>query len=228
VSDTSNVTVTMTPVKSSRAGASRKEQARTTALRIVRAAHTLFIERGYTGTRMADVADAAGVAVQTVYFRFHTKAELLHACYELAVLGEDDPRPPMEQAWFAMFVSARSGPAAIRAFAEGNTGIATRVGQLDDIVRSAVHEPEAVEVRRRSEQLRRDGYRQMLQSLHDRFGLRDGLDVQRGTDLLLAFGGTALWRSLVVEYGWTTEDFVGLLTDVLCDQLLPPRRRRAR
>jgi Bacterial regulatory proteins, tetR family len=42
----------------------------------VRAAHALFVERGYTGTRMADVGEAAGVAVQMVYFRFHTKAEL--------------------------------------------------------------------------------------------------------------------------------------------------------
>ena len=31
--------------------------------------------------RMTDIAAEAGVAVQTVYFTFHTKAELLQACY---------------------------------------------------------------------------------------------------------------------------------------------------
>ena len=53
----------------------RAKAARTTA-RMVRAAHELFVERGYTGTRMVDVAERAGVAVQTVYFRFHTKPDL--------------------------------------------------------------------------------------------------------------------------------------------------------
>jgi hypothetical protein len=43
----------------------------------------------------------------------------------------------MAQPWFARFVAARSGRAALLAFAEGNTEIVSRVGRLDDIVRSA-------------------------------------------------------------------------------------------
>ena len=67
----------------------RREQARSTRLKIVRAAHAVFVDRGYGGARMTDIAQAAGVAVQTVYFTFHTKGELLQACYETAVLGEE-------------------------------------------------------------------------------------------------------------------------------------------
>src|SRR6516225_6294752 len=122
---------------------SRRERARATRLRIIRAAHRLFVERGYAGTRMADVAEEAGVAVQSVYFTFHTKVELLQACYELAVLGEDDPRPPPAQPWYAAMLEAADGPAALRRFAEGNSAIAARVALLDDVVRSAAHEPDA-------------------------------------------------------------------------------------
>jgi AcrR family transcriptional regulator len=43
----------------------------------VKAAFALFCEHGYTGTTMAHIAEAAGVAVQTVYFTFHTKAAVL-------------------------------------------------------------------------------------------------------------------------------------------------------
>ena len=43
----------------------------------MRAAIEVFTESGYVGARMSDIADRAGVAVQTVYFTFHTKAELL-------------------------------------------------------------------------------------------------------------------------------------------------------
>src|SRR6187401_3225177 len=79
---------------------SRRDRARATRLRIAKAAYTLFCERGYDGTTMADIADAAGVAVQTVYFTFHTKGELLSRAYDFAVLGEGEPVPPDKTAWY--------------------------------------------------------------------------------------------------------------------------------
>jgi hypothetical protein len=78
-----------------------------------------------------------------------------------------------------------------------------------------------VTVRTRSEALRREGYREIVQSIHNRFGLRRGLDVDRATDLLLAYGGTALWRSLVIDYGWSNDEFVVWLANALRTQLLP-------
>jgi AcrR family transcriptional regulator len=41
------------------------------------AAIACFTTSGYAGTTMAQIAEQAGVAVQTLYFTFHTKAELL-------------------------------------------------------------------------------------------------------------------------------------------------------
>ncbi len=61
----------------------------------------------------------------------------MQACYELAVLGEDDPRPPPAQLWYAAMLKAIDGRAAIRCFAEGNSAIAARVAVLDDVVRAA-------------------------------------------------------------------------------------------
>ena len=187
---------------------------------MVRAAHERFVERGFTGATMADIAEAANVAVQTLYFTFHTKAELLQACYELAVLGEDDPTPPLQQPWFQTMLRARSGRTALRAFAEGNSAIVQRVGTLDDIVRSALHEPDAVEVRVHSEQLRRDGYRTIVDHLHERYGLRPELSAVQATDLLLTFGSASPYRSLVIDYGWTIARYIDWLTDTLDHQLL--------
>ena len=92
---------------SSNRPAGAQHQARATRLRMIRAAQRVFIASGYAGARMIDIAAEAGVAVQTVYFTFHTKAELLQACYELAVLGEDDPRPPPGQPWYARHARGR-------------------------------------------------------------------------------------------------------------------------
>ena len=57
----------------------RREKALATRERIVRAAIDVFAEAGFVGARMNDIAARAEVAVQTVYFVFHTKAELLSA-----------------------------------------------------------------------------------------------------------------------------------------------------
>ena len=105
----------------------RRDRARATRLRMIHGAQKVFTGHGYAGARMIDIAAEAGVAVQTGYFTFHTKAELLQACYELAVLGEDDPRPPPAQPWYTAMLDATAGRAAIRHFAEGNSAIAARV-----------------------------------------------------------------------------------------------------
>jgi hypothetical protein len=148
--------------------------------------------------------------VQTVYFTFNTKPDLLRAAYELAVFGEENAPPPM-QAWWAQMLEADSGPGMISRFVEGQARINRRAAVLDEVVRSAVHEPEAVAVRVRTEALRRDGFGSVVPSLASRFGLRDGMDAGRATDVLLTLAGAAIYRELVVEYGWTHEayrDFV--------------------
>jgi AcrR family transcriptional regulator len=209
----------------------RRDRARATRLRIIHAAQKVFTGHGYAGARMIDIAAEAGVAVQTVYFTFHTKAELLQACYELAVLGEDDPRPPPAQPWYAAVLEASDGRAAIRHFAEGNSAIAARVALLDDVVRSADHEPDAAQVRTHNERLRRDGYTRIISHLAGRFGLPPGLDPADAVDILLTLAGPATYRSLVADYGWPHDRFVDWLTATLSQQLLPasqPAKRAAR
>ena len=88
----------------------RREQARRTRLRIIRAAHAEFIERGYHGATMAAIARRAGVATQTVYFVFHTKAELASGVIDTAVLGPD-PTVPQDSTWWAeMRAAAHRAP----------------------------------------------------------------------------------------------------------------------
>ena len=184
------------------APAGRRDRARATRLRMIHAAQKVFTSHGYAGARMIDVAAEAGVAVQTVYFTFHTKAELLQACYELAVLGEDDPRPPSAQPWYSAILAATDRHAAIRHFAEGNSAIAARV-------------------RAHNEQLRRDGYTQIVGHLASRFGLPAGLDPADAVDILLTLGGPATYRCLVADYGWPHDRFIDWLAATLSQQLLP-------
>jgi AcrR family transcriptional regulator len=198
----------------------RRERAQATRRRIVTAAQGLFVERGFTGTRMADVASVAGVAVQTVYFTFNTKAELLQACFDQAVLGEDDPLPPPQQPFWRAMMEAPTGPEAIRHFVEGNGAIVTRVGRLARVVEATLHEPDAVAIHTRSETLRREGYRDVAEHLSTAFGLREGLDIDTATDILLTMGGPGVYPVLVHEYGWSHDAYLDWLTDALTAMLL--------
>ena len=54
----------------------RQEQSRETRRRIVEAARTLYLARGYQAVTMADIVERAGVAYQTVYATFGNKLRL--------------------------------------------------------------------------------------------------------------------------------------------------------
>jgi AcrR family transcriptional regulator len=196
----------------------RRERAAETRGRMVEAALEVFADEGYVGARMVDIAERAGVAVQTLYFTFHTKPELLQACYDHAVLGPDQLPPPM-QPFYRRIMTARSGRAALTAFAEGNGAIVARVAAIDEVARAAQHEPEAVAVRENSERLRREGYAGIIEHVAERFGLRPGLDVEEATDLLLMLGSGAPYLMLR-RYGWSNERYVAWLADTLALQLL--------
>src|ERR671914_2403555 len=68
----------------------RQEQARETRLRIVRAAHELFVAQGYGRTTIAEIAASAGVAVETVYAAFRNKPTLLRQVWYVSFRGDEE------------------------------------------------------------------------------------------------------------------------------------------
>ena len=80
---------------------------------------------------MADIAEAAGVAVQTVYFVFHTKTEVLNSAYGLAVIGEAEPAVPQEQPWYRQALAEPEIATAVKLVVEGLSEILRRVAPLD-------------------------------------------------------------------------------------------------
>ena len=95
----------------------RRDRALQTRRKILNAAHEEFLERGYHGATIASIARRAGVANQTVYFVFHTKAELVSAVIDDAVLGPEEPILPERSAWWTDMQAAptartRSSPSS--------------------------------------------------------------------------------------------------------------------
>lgn len=201
-------------------GSPRRQRALATRLRITKAAGALFCERGYTGTTMTDIADAAGVAVQTVYFVFHTKVDVLNSTYDLAVLGEGHAAPPQAQEWYRRAVSEPSVAAAVRSVVEGAGESVRRVAPLDLTIRTAASsDPDAARFLARNESMRVDGYREMIDFLRTKSPLRAGLSAERATDVLLLLVSPAAYRALVADRGWSHAEWVAWTADALTGQL---------
>jgi AcrR family transcriptional regulator len=86
------------PVKTPRPYHSPKHEAMRQATRqsVIAAARRLFTERGYAGSSIEAIAEAAGVAVPTVYAAFGNKRSILRAMIAAAV-DEERPRPVAER-----------------------------------------------------------------------------------------------------------------------------------
>ncbi len=216
----------MEPVKGSASpNARRRDGAKATQSRIVKAAYELFRDQGYAATTMAQVAQRAGVAVQTVYFGFHTKPALLSRAYDFAVLGEDEPQPPQSQAWYRAMEAEADIARALRSLVAGIASVEERVVPIAVAARIASDaDPETRRVMEMHEQWRADGFRGILELLRAKAPLRPGVSMEEATDVLLLFLGNDAYRFLVHERRWTTDAWVDWTTAVLAEQLFGIRR----
>ncbi|UGT57174.1 TetR/AcrR family transcriptional regulator [Nocardia asteroides] len=80
----------------------RQDMAARTRAAVFEAAGRIFVERGWEGTSMRDIARAAGCSVETVYSKVGNKAALLKALLDVAVVGDDAAVSLAERPWFGV------------------------------------------------------------------------------------------------------------------------------
>lgn len=189
--------------------ASRRERARQTRLKIIRSAHKEFLEHGYHGATMAAIARRAGVATQTVYFVFHTKAELINAVIDVAVLGEDDPTDPEHTDWWVAMLTARTGAEALEHFVRGAGPLYARAAAISEILRAAaLTDPDVHAIWRHHDQQQVEAFRRVIDAVITKGPLRSGLDPAAATDILLTVYGDSSYLLLTAERGWTHDQAI--------------------
>ena len=205
---------------------SRKARAARTRATIIKAATEEFRANGYHGTTMAAIAKRARVAVQTVYFVFHTKPALLTAAIDNAVMGEDDPAPPEQTSWWQEATTTTDGWQAIELFVTNVAVIITRSAVLDRVaVAAATTDPEIVDLIAHHASLRTQGFRTFIDTLVSRGLLREELDPAEATDVLLTLAGADVFLNLTEGRGWTLQRYVTWTAEALCSLLLCSRTR---
>jgi AcrR family transcriptional regulator len=127
----------------------RAEQAAATRRRVVDAAIRLFGTRGYTATRMSDIAREAGVSVDTVHAN-GPKAALLQAAVEVASLGMEGEHVVLDAdvELGRRLAAARDLPEFCALTADGALGLSRRVGGVWAALRAGAEVDAALAGRR--------------------------------------------------------------------------------
>jgi AcrR family transcriptional regulator len=203
----------------------RKQKAEATRAKIREASAELFAERGYAGTTMEAIADASGVAVQTVYFTFHTKAELFAEILKSAGGAPGEPLDVMSRAWVQEMMAEPHPIVMLALIADNGSEIFRRIAPLTDAMMTAARDDEAVgELVRGIFGARRAGQRAAIAALASKGGLRTGVDVDHAADVLYALQGAPLYQALTVECGWSAERYKAWLFETLRTAFLPGER----
>lgn len=200
---------------------SRAESARRTRRRILDSARQLVVAQGYAATTVAEIAAGAGVAVQTVYYTFRTKGQLLVEVVEATAAGEDDPMPPSRRPWVQEMLSASPAQRVVALGVEHGTAIYERVAVLwPAVAAAAATDPDVEAYWRDVGANRRSTQRGMVTRIAELGELRPDLDIERATDLVVALAGHDIYRELVQEAGWSAPTYKAWLFTTLTQQLL--------
>ena len=202
----------------------RTEQTALARRRILDVAGRLFVERGYLGTTLAAVAETAGVSVQTVYNVVGGKAVLLKAVYDVMLAGDDEPIPMSERPEFRAVLDAPTGRECLAHYSALGRVLGERlfplVGML--VAQAAAGDADLAAFVATVEGERATGTRTVAAHVAQRFGLREGLDVDSAADVLWAMTAPDLADRLVVRRGWGWDRFERWLGATMADALVGP------
>lgn len=200
----------------------RSERSKRTRARVVEAATALFVEHGYVAARIEEIAEQAGVAVQTVYYLFGNKRALLAAVLDASIVGDLEPVPVLERPWVARLRDERDPDVAVRLLVAEVSAIVARAAAVYDVIRSAAAQPEVRELLEENLRLRRIGQRALVAVVHDAGHLADGVDLDTAADVFYGIMSEDLYGLLVGECGWSPERYRDWATTLLVDQLVHP------
>ena len=197
---------------------SRRERGVRTRTRILEEARRLFSEQGFEATTMQQVADSAGVAVQTVYFNFRTKSRLLAGVADTLILGDRPPDQWRERPWGMRILRSPIPREVVQAFVEGDTEIKSHLAPFSRALGADVRmDPETLAAQDRG---RDEFFSAVVDRLMSMGALRPGLSATRALDISRVVNTLDAYRDLTERRGWTDALWKRWLTDLLADQLL--------
>jgi AcrR family transcriptional regulator len=200
----------------------RQAQARLTRHAILAAARDLFLEHGYAGTRMAEVARAADVSIETVYKAFQNKSGLLKALFDVAIAGDDQPIPMLQRELVNKIRAEPDPRQKLLMYGEHLSEAGARAGSLQLLIRSAAaSDPEVSAVWDQMVQERLIGMTEFGRDLSQGGHLRPGVTLEDARDVLWTYNSVELFDLLVLQRGWAPDRYGRWIAEAMIAALLP-------
>ena len=202
----------------------RHERAQATRRRVCAAARELFLTRGYSATTISEIARAAGVAQQTVYFVFGSKAALLATIMDIEIVGDENAVPLLQRPQVKRLSSIKSRVRRLEQIVAVATDITERLAPLYEIVRGGATDDEVRELLDRHEAQRWTSLHTMLVALDGE--LAAGVGVEDAADRLYALLSHDVYWLLVSRRGWSSARWRRYVATEAVAQLLGHERQR--
>jgi AcrR family transcriptional regulator len=204
-------------------GSGRAAAAAGTRARVLDSALALFLERGYAGTTIKAVAEAAGVSPETIYKGFGGKGGLAKAVYDVALAGDDEPVPVADRPVFQELQEATDPKRTLAIYAGLAREIGDRAGRVMGVLLDARGADDEVAALLTETDAERLVGAEMLVALLEGLGaLRPGLSPEVARDVVWTFISWEVHQLLVARRGWSSDDYERWLADSLAAQLLRP------
>ncbi len=202
----------------------RQAQAAETRRHILRAAHRLFTQRGYTGATMQAIADEAGVAMQTLYAIFDNKRKILVELFNVSSAAAGEEHTPMPE---------RAGPQAVarepdqrrqlQMFSQIVAANLEGAAPISEIMADAAKtERDIDKILQRLDRQRLEHIALAVEQIAAHGPFRDDMTpAAHATDVVWALTSPELFLLLTRERGWSKEAYAAWLSDTLIKGLLP-------
>ena len=202
--------------------ARRKEQARETRRKILIAARELFFENGYTGTSIDNIANAAGVAVETIYAAFGNKRSILTSLVDVSVVGDDLPVPLLERPAIQAVRELSDQRLLLKKFSQDIYQVMQRMSPVFELLRATAKlEPDIDEYLENLLKERLHGMHYLIENLIRIGPLRDQQDPNKAAETVWAVSSAEVFHLLIVDLGWSEMQYVLWLEEILTRVLLP-------
>lgn len=199
----------------------RTAAAEETRARIRQAAVELFVERGFQGTTLKDVADRAGVGERTLYDSFDNKLGLLRHTIAILTMGDESPVRAADRPEAVATRELDDPHEALAAHLKGATDLMNRAGDLilmGDSVPGV--DPGLERTVTRGHQAAYELNLKLAQRFHERRELRPGMSAADAADIMYTLSSPGVFRTMRRMRRWSQRRYQDWVIATATQQLL--------
>lgn len=201
---------------------SRTAGAERTKKSILGAAKRLFSSKGFDTTTIDAIAVAAKVATPTVYTLFKSKEGIMRELLNSSLFGK--PYQSLVEKTMTLqnpIESLKNAPSIARMIHDAEK---SEMGLIRGV--SALS-PQLKKIEAEQERQRYDRQENTVMRLEKEKALLPGLDLGRARDILWTLTSREVYRMLVMERGWSSDEYESWLRRTLLQVLIGPSKGKA-